>query len=473
MQRKKAVRITAAVMLMITFIISLPFSSKADGELTYSEAVAAFKEDMTDPTYIDSVSSAYLYCVSTETELLSFDKSTDTHEVPADTAKLLTALTAYDLIDALSPNDIESDLSETVTITQRMIDDSINLKMTSTSTNVRFGYVRGNKVTYRDLLRTLLMRTANDSAVAIAYSLCNDNMSAFAEKMNEKAAEIGLTGSHFTNALGAPDENMYTTAKDVFILANEFYKNKTLMGFVGKRLLYLDTGKSVFSNNLLVSEYYSPFLDKKDYRDSSVNGMIVGSSDHGDVIVRSANYNGYEYICVVLGAKKRVEHFVYSYEVSGELIKWGSKNYSFLKILSTREPVASIPVISARETDMVPIVPSDDFSKYTLNNAYESGKLVKEITLNSEKLKAPVAKGTEVGEISIYYDGELVAKSTLRTAFELTENTTSAAIQLVWETISSKKAINVYITVVACVAVYVLINSIIRHRRKVKRDGAA
>ncbi len=452
MQRKKIVSITAAVILMLAFILSLPFSVKAEGELTYNDAVAAFKEDMKDPTHIDSVQSAYLYCISTEAELLSFDASPEMRESPADTAKLLTALTAYDLIE---------DLSQTVKITQKMINDS---------PGSRFGYKNGDEVTYSDLLCTLLMRTADDSATALAYSLCG-NMTVFAQKMNEKASEIGMTESVFTNATGAYDERMTTTAKDIFILANAFYNNDELMGYVGSRYLRLDSGSLVFSNNYLVSEYYNS--TGKDYRDSSVNGMIVGrSSQQGDVIVRSANYNGYEYICVILGAK-RDGHLLYSYEVSGELIKWGSKNYSFLNILSPKIPVTSLPVKSARETDMVPIVPSESFSKYVLNNAYVSGKLVKDIRLDVEKLKAPLAKGTEVGEITIYYEGELVAKSTLTTAFELTENTTSSLIVSMWEIISSKKAINVYIAATSCVVIYVFINSIIRHSRKVKRETSA
>ncbi len=458
MQRKKQVHSVAAILLILIFIISLPFSVNAEEELTYSEALAAFKEDMLDPTHIDSVNAAYLYCLTTDSVLLSFDASAETFEAPADTAKLLTALTAYDLIE---------DLSDTVTITQTMIDESINRKMVEGASNARYGYVRGDKVTYADLLCTLLMRLANDSAVALAYDLCDGDMSAFAEKMNEKAAEIGLTDSHFTNSLGAHDENMYTTANDIFLLANEFYKNETLMGYVGSDHIRLDSGSLVYSRNFLVSKYYN---SGKDYRDSSVNGMIVGKGEGGDVIVRSAKYNDYEYICVILGAK-RDAHLVYSYEVSGELIKWGSKNHSFINIFDKNRPVSSIAVKSARESDSVPIVPSENFSKYISKDAYETGRLTQDIVLSVKSLKAPVAKGTEVGEILVYYDGELIAQSALVTAHEITENTTSAIIQSVWEAISSKRAITLYIVAVSCVTVYVLINSVIRYRRKIKQTG--
>jgi D-alanyl-D-alanine carboxypeptidase len=196
--------------------------------------------------------------------------------------------------------------------------------------------------------------------------------------------------------------------------------------------------------------------------------MISGSSNEGGhVLVRSATYNGYEYICVILGAQ-RDSHYIYSYDVSGELIKWGSKNYSFLKILDTSTPLTSIPVKSGRETDSVPIVPSDNLSKYLLSDAYKSGRITTKINLTEENLTAPVAKGTEVGEIFIYYNGELIAESKLKTACDITENTTSAVIQSVWTALSSKTAVRIYIIVISCVAAYIIINSVIRQRRKVK-----
>ena len=126
---KKTSAITfLALILIFSVLISLPFCVSADEEKTFEEAKAALKADMEDPFYIETVESAYLYCLSTETELLSFDASPNTPDIPADTAKLLTALTAYDMID---------DFSTTVTVTQKMINNS---------PGIRYGYVAGDIV---------------------------------------------------------------------------------------------------------------------------------------------------------------------------------------------------------------------------------------------------------------------------------------------------------------------------------------
>lgn len=464
MQIKKAARVLSAVLLIFALSVTLPLSISAeDTEITYADANAALKEDMADPTVINTVKEAYLYCLSTETELLDFDADPETYEPPADTAKLLAALTACDMID---------DFSKKVTITQKMINDS---------PGIRFDYKRYDEVPYRDLLCTMLMRTANDSATALAYSLCGD-MTTFAAKMNEKAASLGMTSSFFTSATGAYDGRAYTTARDVFILAKAFYEDEreifegeTLMGLVSQRLHSLswtmpDKTRRVFNINFLLSEYYNT---GKDIRDSSVTGMIVGrTAEGGDVIVRSANYNGYEYICVLLGAE-RDAHFTYSYTVSGELIKWGSNNYSFIKILDKNRPISSINVKNARENDSVPVVPTEDLSKYILSDAQKTGKLTTSVILSETSLTAPVAKGTPVGTVEVYYNGEKISECPLVTACEISENTTSSMIQLVWEAISSKKAITAYTVSASVVTVYVLINSVIRQKRKSKIEKDA
>lgn len=454
----------AAIMLIFALSAAFPLSLSADDtEITYAEALQALRDDMADPTTINTVKEAYLYCLSTDTELLDFDTSPEICEPPADTAKLLTALTACDMIE---------DFSDTVTITQKMINDS---------PGTRFDYRRGDIVPYSDLLCTMLMRTANDSATALAYSLCG-NMESFAAKMNEKATSLGLTNSFFTNSTGAYDERSYTTAKDIFLVAKAFYEEKTeifegetLMDLVSKRLHSLswtmpDKTRVVFNVNFLVSEYYN---SGKDIRDASVNGMIVGrTAEGGDVIVRSANYNGYEYICVILGAQ-RDAHFTYSYTVSGELIKWGSNNYSFVKILDKNRPISSVPVKNARENDSVPVVPTEDLSKYILSNSQKMGKLTTSVILSETSLKAPVAKGTHVGTVEVYYNEEKIYECPLVTACEISENTTSSMIQTVWEAISSRKAITTYMVTVSVVAVYVLINSIIRYHKKNKIEKDA
>jgi D-alanyl-D-alanine carboxypeptidase len=242
------------------------------------------------------------------------------------------------------------------------------------------------------------------------------------------------------------------------------------MRYVGSQYVRLDDGSLIYNRNFLISPYYN---SGKSYLSSSATGMVAGSSNEsGYVIARSETYNSYEYICIVLGAE-RDEHFIYSYDVSSELIKWGSKNYSFLTILDKNRPVTAVSVKNARENDTVPIIPSDTLTRYMLSDSFTSGKLRTEIVIDRTELSAPVSMGTAVGRINVYYEDELLITSDLVTACEISENTTSSMIHRVWNNISSKKAIRVYTVVIACVLAYILINSIIRYQRKIRRDSDA
>ena len=241
MLKKTHAATVLAFIIIFSFLISIPFSLSADEDKSYEDARAAFKADMEDPFHIDTVESAYLYCLSTETELLSFDASPEIPEIPSETVKLLTALTAYDMID---------DLSKTVTVTSSMI---------YRATGIRYGYIAGDTPTYSDLLCTLLMRNANDSAIILAYGLCGGTAE-FTEKMNEKALSLGLKDSTFTNPTGVYDSKMSTTAKDIFLIAYEFYASETLMSYAGAYSKRLSTNDVIYNRNYLIADYSRQML---------------------------------------------------------------------------------------------------------------------------------------------------------------------------------------------------------------------
>ncbi len=473
MQKRKYFAPVLVLVLTFYFLISLSMplfaenteqtpSETSPEELTPEEiAKKAFKEDMADPFHIDTVESAYLYCLSTETELLYFEKNSGAKLNPGEAVKLLTALTAYDLLVEICEKeniDISEKMNRTVTVTSQMV---------YASSGNRYGYARGDTPTYYDLFCTLVMRNTNDSAIILANTLC-ESTAEFTMKMNEKAAQYGITDSYFANPTGEYDSRMLTTAKDIFKISYNFYENSFLMDFAGGYSRKVSDGEYVYNRNFLKANYYNNF--GKNYIDNSVSGMVAGYlKDSGDVIVRSAVYDGYEYICVVLGGV-RDAYYIYSYDVSGELIKWGSKSYSLLKLLDSKTPVASLPVKNARESDSVPVVPSDDFSRYLLSDSFDVGRITTEIKLTYEELTAPLAKGTEVGEIALYYNGELIFTSKLRTACNISENTISSTVSSILAALSSKDAINTYIIIASCVALYVLVNSMIRYRRRKKLE---
>ena len=146
----------------------------------------------------------HVYIVDYQTGAVIFDKMGDEQLFPASMSKLMTA---YMLFDALKRGDVK--LTDTFHVSQKAWAIQGSKMFVDIDSDVKI----------EDLIRGMVIQSGNDACIVIAEGLAGSE-EAFAERMNAKAKEIGLTGSHFTNATGWPDPNHYMTAHDLAILAN-------------------------------------------------------------------------------------------------------------------------------------------------------------------------------------------------------------------------------------------------------------
>ena len=165
--------------------------------------------------------------------------------------------------------------------------------------------------TYRrgDLLRVLLVKSMND----VARCLARDNAGSveqFALKMNAKAAQLGMTHSHFANPNGLPTPGQYSSARDMSKVAMAAYRNRTLRGIVCLKEIqwkHPDGHVSTFTNTNRVLRNYA-----------LCNGMKTGYTEAaGHCLVSSASANGRDIISVVLGDTQQVWNDSY------RLLNWG------------------------------------------------------------------------------------------------------------------------------------------------------
>ncbi len=158
-----------------------------------------------DDAHPEKLTGGYLYArcaclINAETGEVLLEKAADEPADPASTTKIVTLLTALDLCDP----------DRTVVIPA----EAEQIPADSTRVPVE----PGEKMTMRDLLYGMMIRSGNDAANAAAV-LCAGSTEAFAEKMNETAAKLGMTNSHFVNAHGYTAEDHYTTARDLVTAA--------------------------------------------------------------------------------------------------------------------------------------------------------------------------------------------------------------------------------------------------------------
>lgn len=147
----------------------------------------------------------------------------------------------------------------------------------------------------------MLIPSANDAANVLAEHT-SGSISAFAELMNKKAKEIGLTSSNFTNPSGIHDENLYTTARDLSLLAKYAMNNKKFMEIVGTKnytlpatSIHIAEDRTFYTSNLLLDP------GNPDYYYKYATGLKTGfTSPAGDCIVASSKKDSIEFIAVCL-----------------------------------------------------------------------------------------------------------------------------------------------------------------------------
>ena len=225
-----------------------------------------------------------LILIEEKTGDILYEKNAYEKMYPASTTKILTAILTLE----------NCNLNEIVTVSQSALDA------------VPRGYTKANlqageQFTVQELLYIMLIPSANDAANVLAEYV-SGSIPAFANLMNEKAEKIGLTNSHFTNPSGAQDENLYTTAYDLSLLAKyamniETFRNivHTTTYTVPATTIHPAEDRILHTSNLLIdssnSNYYYEYA----------TGIKTGfTDDAGDCLVASAKKDDIEFIVVCL-----------------------------------------------------------------------------------------------------------------------------------------------------------------------------
>ena len=248
----------------------------------------------------------------------------------------------------------------------------------------------GENIPLRELLYGMIMVSGNDAAIAIAEHL-DGTVYQFAEHMNKRVAELGAKNTHFTNPHGLPDDNHYTTAHDLAILAAHGYKLAEFENIVTAKEVSYDWIHDF--PKILRSENQMLWL----YRGG--NGIKTGYTDKaGRCLISAAKRDGIQIISVVLDSE-------YMWNDSILLLDYGFNNVKFEKLVKADEVVKNIPVMSGRKKSV---------------QVKTTGEIVMPIFGNDEPyqvvydlpkvLNAPVTNGQKVGQVRVMY-GEKEAAS--------------------------------------------------------------
>ncbi|MBR5314159.1 MAG: D-alanyl-D-alanine carboxypeptidase [Clostridia bacterium] len=355
--------------------------------------------DMPD---VSKVQNVYVY--NHENEAVLFSKNENDKIYPASTAKIMTGVLAVEHYNER--------YGELITVTKESLGSfkGKNLKLQD-----------GEMFTAENLLYAAICGGYNDAANVLAYEIAGSH-EAFVQMMNEKAKEIGMTNTNYTNAYGYSDSAMYTTAKDTAILAKYAYFTPGFMEISGEVRYVLPETNMSNVRYIYNSCYLVATNAEKKYRNPDARGMNAGSTaEGGHVCVTAVSKNGMTNFYVLMGGHFDEEE-IYSYKAANELIDWSYKNFEYRKIIDSSEMICEIDVALSSQVDYVVLSPEKTIEYFLPTSVDIEKEIKREITLNDDKLNAPIEAGYVAGKIVLTYNGEVISEVNLVTKNNVDRN---------------------------------------------------
>lgn len=322
-----------------------------------------------------------------------YEKEVNAKCYPASTTKIMTGLLA---IENLNFGDMVTASATAVDVDR----DGSNM-----------GILEGEQLTVEQLLYGLMVHSANDAANVLAESVAG-SITSFVDKMNSRAVEIGMKNTHFANPHGYHDDNHYTTAYDLYLLANIAMQNEEFAKIVSTPTYEIPpTNKykeirSLSNNNALIN----PMKGRR-YLYSAATGIKTGhTSKAGNCLVSSAEKNGSSFICVVLNAPNE-NGTNYSFADTITLFNYGFENFKTQTISDTEEILATKEVKWAAGNAQAILTAKEPFTAL-LPADFNKSALEKTLTVD-DVIKAPLAEGETVGTITYFYDGTVIGEAEL------------------------------------------------------------
>lgn len=287
-------------------------------------------------------------------------------------------------------------MTSTIIIENCNLNDTIEISKKAAGTGgSRLGLKTGDKITVRDLLYGLMLRSGNDAAVALA-EYAGGSIEGFAELMNKKASALGLTNTHFETPHGLDSDKHYTTAYELAILSNYALNNATFAQIVGTREYTITINgypKQLSNTNELLGNF------------EGIYGIKTGFTNGANrCLVTACKRNDMDIICVVLGADtkkfrtqdsvKLINYIFNNFKpvnikelIEDKFEKWKKSNLDKIVINKGVKKNIDLKIENIDKT-IIPI----------RKDLIDSINININIPLN---LKAPIASNTQLGNINI------------------------------------------------------------------------
>ncbi len=320
-----------------------------------------------------------------------YEKNADARMYPASLTKIMTAVVVME--ECADP------ASLWITTPFEAIDP-----LYGTDSSV-YGLEIDEEITAKDLLSVMMIQSANDAANVLAYHFGRESIEAFIEKMNQKAAALGMSGTHFTNAHGLHDTDHYTTARDLYILT-KYAMDIPLFKEIVTSLDYTVPETNMHYEQTVETTVYLQDPDDIDYYYEYVKGVKTGYTDAaGRCLVTTAERDGTSYMCVVLKCPSEEEgsHF----KLTKDLYEWAFNFLEYRVVHDTATAVGDLLVEYGDGCETVPMALSAPIEGI-VPKPLDPSAIQVDVTTDESYVMAPVAKGQKLGTATIRVNGTVL-----------------------------------------------------------------
>lgn len=373
----KKIFYSTLIFLLILFNFSTVCADDVDNEVDFEDTIEVTASNVSE---LPKTNSRRYIVYDRISKSMIIGKNEDIKSAMASTTKIMTTIVILE----------KADLNEKVTVSAKA----------GGTGGSRLGLKRGDKASVRDLLYGLMLRSGNDAAVALAEHV-GGSVKEFAELMNEKAIELGLTNTHFVTPHGLDDANHYTTALELAKLTDYAMDNETFAKIVGTKstTIYINNqSRQINNTNELLGVL------------NGVVGVKTGFTNNaGRCLVTETKRNNMDIITIVLGAdtkkdrtKDSVNLIEYTFskykmynleeQIIEEFNKWKNINEKRILIIKGKTSNPKL-ALGAIEKATIPIC-DDDKIEYSINALTE--------------VEAPVEQWNVMGTLTVKLNGEIL-----------------------------------------------------------------
>ena len=321
-----------------------------------------------------SVDAGAAVLMEKETGTVLYEQSAHDKMEPASVTKIMTLLLVMEAIDSGSLS----------------TEDVVTVSAHAASMGGSQVYLKeGEQMTVRDLLKAVAVASGNDASVALAEHLAGSE-EAFVERMNQRAAQLGMTDTCFVNCTGLPAAGHLTSAYDIALMSRELILNHpAIREYTTIWMDSLRDGQFQLANTNKLIRFYE-----------GATGLKTGSTDSaGYCLSATAERDGMELIAVVLNCPSSDVRSA----AASSLLNYGFANYTLMDVYPS-QALPPVDVLLGEEETVQPILS-------TSSRILVEKSMVNQITTQlslCQDVEAPVEAGQKLGEMAVYSGDQLL-----------------------------------------------------------------